>query len=194
MWTLKCMYVNAWLCGVSVYAHLTLPAPLAHGHLSVQLPQVLFESCVEDRHFVPAYSVPFLGSGFLESGGMNDLRYMGCSFASQRTSKVLRECSFISPWRLCQTDGLKVCQLRSLPSFPGCAWSSLLRGLFPGRGEWKLLSGCGAQASHCSGFSCCVKWAFLNYRWIWFPRGVSTSHDVSWPVPILCPSIVMLAR
>lgn len=89
--------VKAWLCGVSVYAHLTLPPPLAHGHLSVQLPQVLFKSCVEDHHFVPAYSVPFLGSGFLESGGMNDLRYMGCSFASQRTSKVLRECSFISP-------------------------------------------------------------------------------------------------
>lgn len=65
-------------------------SPLAHGHLSVQLPQVLFKSCVEDHHFVPAYSVPFLGSGFLESGGMNDLRYMGCSFASQRDSRFER--------------------------------------------------------------------------------------------------------
>lgn len=96
MWTLEC--VDAWLCSVSVYAHLTLPPPLAHGHLSVQLPQVFFfffpqvffKSCVENCYFVPAYSVPFLGSGFLESGGMNDLSYVGCCFASQRTSKVLR--------------------------------------------------------------------------------------------------------
>ena len=138
MWMLKC--VNAWLCSVSVCAHLTLPPPLAHGHLSVQLPQVFFKSCVKDRHLLPACSVPFLGSGFLDSGGMNDLRNVGCCFASQRTSKVLRKSSFISPWHLCQTDGLNLCQRGVLSFFFfGCAWSSLLHWLFSSWGEWKLL-------------------------------------------------------
>ena len=36
-----------------------------------------------------------------------------------------------------------------------CAGSSLPRGLFSSCGEWGLLSSCGAQTSHCSGFSCC---------------------------------------
>ena len=133
--------VNAWVCSVSVCAHLTLPPSLAHGHLSVQLPQVFFKSCVKDRHLLPACSVPFLGSGFLESGGMNDLRNVGCCFASQRTSKVLRESNFISPWHLCQTDGLNLCQrgVLSFFFFFGCAWSSLLHWLFSSWGEWKLL-------------------------------------------------------
>ena len=34
------------------------------------------------------------------------------------------------------------------------AGSLLLREFFAGCGERGLLSGCGAQASHCSGFSC----------------------------------------
>ena len=33
--------------------------------------------------------------------------------------------------------------------------SSLLLRLFPRCGDWGLLSSCGAQASHCDGFSCC---------------------------------------
>ena len=37
----------------------------------------------------------------------------------------------------------------------GCAGSSRLLRLFSNCGEQKLLSGCGVQASHCSGFSCC---------------------------------------
>ena len=36
-----------------------------------------------------------------------------------------------------------------------CAGSSLLRGLFCSWREQRLLSSCGAQASHCGGFSCC---------------------------------------
>jgi len=36
-----------------------------------------------------------------------------------------------------------------------CAGSSLLRGLFSGWREQRLLSSCGAQASHCGGFACC---------------------------------------
>ena len=36
----------------------------------------------------------------------------------------------------------------------GCAGSSLLLGLFSSWGEWELLPGCGARASHCCGFSC----------------------------------------
>ena len=35
----------------------------------------------------------------------------------------------------------------------GCAGSSLLHG---------ILSSCGAQASHCSGFSCCWVWALAH--------------------------------
>ena len=41
----------------------------------------------------------------------------------------------------------------------GCAESSLLSGLFSSCGEWGLLSYWGAQASHCSDFSCCGTWA-----------------------------------
>ena len=36
-----------------------------------------------------------------------------------------------------------------------CAVSSSMYGLFSSCGEQGLLSGCGTQASHCSGFSCC---------------------------------------
>lgn len=200
MWTLEC--VDAWLCSVSVYAHLTLPPPLAHGHLSVQLPQVFFfffpqvffKSCVENCYFVPAYSVPFLGSGFLESGGMNDLSYVGCCFASQRTSKVLRV-QFHQPLTSLPSWWTKLTSNEaSYLFFFGRAWSSLLLGLFSSWGEWKLLASCGAQLSHCSGFSRCVKWGFLNYRWIWLSCGVYISHNVPLPVPILCSSIVMLSH
>ena len=34
-------------------------------------------------------------------------------------------------------------------------WVFLLCGLFSSCSEWEPLSGCGAQASHCGGFSCC---------------------------------------
>ena len=37
----------------------------------------------------------------------------------------------------------------------GCAGSSLLCRLFSSCGKQGLLSSCGVQASHCSGFSCC---------------------------------------
>ena len=37
----------------------------------------------------------------------------------------------------------------------GCAGSSLLLRLFSDCIEWRLVSNCSAQASHCSGFSCC---------------------------------------
>ena len=37
----------------------------------------------------------------------------------------------------------------------GCAWSSLLWGLFSSSGKWGQLSSCDVQASHCDGFSCC---------------------------------------
>ena len=36
----------------------------------------------------------------------------------------------------------------------GCAGSLLLHRLSSGCGEWRFLSRCGVQASHCSGFSC----------------------------------------
>ena len=36
----------------------------------------------------------------------------------------------------------------------GCSGSSLFQGLFSSCGEWWLLSSCGAQVSHCGGFSC----------------------------------------
>ena len=39
-----------------------------------------------------------------------------------------------------------------------CAGSSLLRGLFLQLQRVGLLSSCGAQASHCCGFSCCGAW------------------------------------
>ena len=37
----------------------------------------------------------------------------------------------------------------------GCVGSSLLPGLFSSCGKQGPLSGWGAQASHCGGFSCC---------------------------------------
>ena len=37
----------------------------------------------------------------------------------------------------------------------GCTGCLLLHRLFSSCGEWQLLSSCGAQASHCGGFSCC---------------------------------------
>ena len=40
-------------------------------------------------------------------------------------------------------------------NFSGCAGSTLQYRLFSHCGEWELLSSCGAQASHCGGFSCC---------------------------------------
>ena len=40
----------------------------------------------------------------------------------------------------------------------GCAGSSLLCRLFSGCGERRLLCGCGARASHCSGFPCGRAW------------------------------------
>ena len=43
-----------------------------------------------------------------------------------------------------------------------CAGSSLLHGLFFSCGEWRLLSDCSAQASHCGDFSCCSAWT-LGY-------------------------------
>ena len=36
---------------------------------------------------------------------------------------------------------------------------SLLQGVFSSCSEQGLLSGCGAQVSHCGGFSCCRAWA-----------------------------------
>ena len=51
-----------------------------------------------------------------------------------------------------------LCGLSYLFSF-GCAGSSLLHGLFSScRGGGGPLCGCGAQASHCSGFSRCRAW------------------------------------
>ena len=41
----------------------------------------------------------------------------------------------------------------------GCAGSLLLPGFFSSWGEQRLLSGCGAWISHCSGVSCCWAWA-----------------------------------
>ena len=72
----------------------------------------------------------------------------------------------------------------------GNAGSSLLCGLFPSCEEQGLLSGCGVQASHCCGFSCCGAWALgsavfsscssrdlehrLNSRdvWVWLLRNM----------------------
>ena len=59
----------------------------------------------------------------------------------------------------------------------GCAESSLLHGLFSSYGERGLFSSCGAQASHCGGFSwgahaleyasfnSCSRWA--QQLWLW---------------------------
>ena len=44
--------------------------------------------------------------------------------------------------------------LKKLLFIFGCAGSSLVHGLFSRCCEWGLLSSCGAQASHCGGFSC----------------------------------------
>ena len=43
--------------------------------------------------------------------------------------------------------------------FFGCIGSSFLCGLFSSCSQQGLLPSCGAQASHCSGFSCCWAWA-----------------------------------
>ena len=57
-----------------------------------------------------------------------------------------------------------------------CTRSSLLSGLFYSWGEQGLLSSCGAQASHCGGFSCGRAWA-LEHRlsscvWAYLPHGL----------------------
>ena len=44
----------------------------------------------------------------------------------------------------------------------GCSESSLLCGLISSWGELGLLSSCGAQASHCNGFSRCRAWALKH--------------------------------
>ena len=52
----------------------------------------------------------------------------------------------------------------------GCAGSSLLHRLFSSCDKQGLLSSCGAQASHCSGFSCCEAYG-LQGTWaqkLWF--------------------------
>ena len=67
----------------------------------------------------------------------------------------------------------------------GCAGSSLLRGPFSSCGEWGLVSSCGVQSSHCSGFSCwgahalgrlgfssCSSWALGHRLSRWWAQGL----------------------
>ena len=42
---------------------------------------------------------------------------------------------------------------------------------FSGCGEWKLFSSCGARASRCGGFSCCIAWA-VGTQDLVSPRGL----------------------
>ena len=51
-----------------------------------------------------------------------------------------------------------------------CTWTS------SSCGEQRLLSSCGAQASHCSGFSCCSAWA------IGHAGSVVMAHKLSCPM------------
>ena len=48
------------------------------------------------------------------------------------------------------------------------------RGLFSGCGEWGLLSSCGAQASHCGGFSCCTAQAVGTWASVVAAQGLSS--------------------
>ena len=48
----------------------------------------------------------------------------------------------------------------------GCTGSSFLHSAFSSCGEQGLLSSCGAQASHCSSFSCCSSVQLLSRVWL----------------------------
>ena len=63
-------------------------------------------------------------------------------------------------WEMLGDCGRLISSLESFffPSVFGRVGSLLLRGLFSSCGELVLLSSCGVQASHCSGFSCCGAW------------------------------------
>ena len=58
-----------------------------------------------------------------------------------------------------------------------CTESSLLHRLFTSSRQWGLLSSCSAQASHCSGFSCCSQG--LRSQVVAIPRLWSTSSVVA---------------
>ena len=47
-----------------------------------------------------------------------------------------------------------------------CMWA------FSSCGGWGLLSSCGAQASHCGGFSCCKAWALGTGSSVVVARGL----------------------
>ena len=55
--------------------------------------------------------------------------------------------------------GLKTVFFYNFVYFFGWAGSLLLHRLFSGCSKWRLLCSCGAEASHCDGFSCCRAWA-----------------------------------
>ena len=59
-----------------------------------------------------------------------------------------------------------------------CAGSSLLHGPFSGCGGWGLPSSCGAQASHCCGFSCCRAQP-LGFAAPGFQRSTVVVHGLS---------------
>ena len=61
----------------------------------------------------------------------------------------------------------------------GCAGSSLLRGLFSSSGEQGLLSSCGAQASHCGGFSGCTAQARALGAWAQSHSSLALEHKLS---------------
>ena len=67
--------------------------------------------------------------------------------------------------------GVHVCKrhyfLKSIYLFIfGRAGSLLLHGLFSSCSKQRLLSSCGGQASHGSGFSCCGAWALGTLTWV----------------------------
>ena len=84
-----------------------------------------------------------------------------CPLLSLSLSLSLSKClsnvqPFTTPWTVTHTAP---CPLTTVFSFFGCAGFLLLPGLFSSCGKWGLLFSCSAQASHCSGFSCCGAWA-----------------------------------
>ena len=79
-------------------------------------------------------------------------------------------------------------------SFFGCAGSLLLRGLFSSCGKWGLLFSCSAQASHCSGFSCCRAWALRARASVGVAPGLWSTGSVVWHTGLVAPRCVGSSR
>ena len=69
-----------------------------------------------------------------------------------------------------------------------CRQSSLMCGLFATGGEQGLLSSCGAQASHCGGFSCCGALVLGSQASVFAAPGLQSSGSVVVVHGLSCPA------